>query len=78
MGHKVEVIQLCRQKCGYGLKTAVDEINARSAKGGGLEVPDGDYAPSRARFIRCTNAAGSGNCAPAVISACSSNSSARS
>jgi ribosomal protein L7/L12 len=32
MAHKVEVIQLCRQKCGYGLKTAVDEINTRSAK----------------------------------------------
>lgn len=32
MGHKVEAIKLCRQKYGYDLKTAVDEINARSAK----------------------------------------------
>lgn len=32
MGHKVEAIKLCRQKYGYDLKTAVDEISARSAK----------------------------------------------
>ncbi|HKZ10038.1 MAG TPA: hypothetical protein VJL61_04920 [Rhodanobacteraceae bacterium] len=32
MGHKVEAIKLCRQKYGYDLKTAVDDINARSAK----------------------------------------------
>ena len=32
MGHKVEAIKLCRQKYGCDLKTAVDEINTRSAK----------------------------------------------
>ena len=32
MGHKVEAIKLCRQKYGYDLKTAVDEISARSVK----------------------------------------------
>lgn len=31
-GHKVEAIKLCRRKYGYDLKTAVDEINALSAR----------------------------------------------
>jgi ribosomal protein L7/L12 len=31
-GRKVEAIKLCRQKYGYDLKTAVDEINALSAR----------------------------------------------
>lgn len=30
-GRKVEAIKLCRQKHGYDLKTAVDEINAMMA-----------------------------------------------
>lgn len=31
-GHKVEAIRLCRQKYGYDLKKAVDEINTMSSK----------------------------------------------
>lgn len=31
-GHKVDAIRLCRQKYGYGLKAALDAINAMSAR----------------------------------------------
>jgi hypothetical protein len=31
-GHKVDAIRLCRQKYGYGLKAALEVINAMSAR----------------------------------------------
>ncbi len=31
-GQKIEAIKLCRQKYGYDLKTALDEINAKAVK----------------------------------------------